>query len=199
MAAAPWTCENCGRVNSPAAGLCEICAVPAPQPSRGRSRALWILATLMLVAVAAIATTLVLAGRHQPTTASPTGSFPSYTTPVIPPSTTASPPPAAMAPTTGTSPTGEPCPSDVLPSGTVLLAAQTRKFAVTVCQSADGEIIYHGQALAQAGAGITLPAQRQDDGFVAVNGTYRYTIGAGRLIVTNGAEVLTDDELTPAG
>ncbi len=81
----------------------------------------------------------------------------------------------------------------------MLLAGQTRKFVVTVCQSADGEILYHGQARAEGAAGITLPAQRQDDGFVAVNGTYRYTIGAGRLIVTNGAEVLSDDELTLAG
>lgn len=199
MAAAPWTCDNCGAVNDPAARLCGICAVAAPEPSRGRSRALWILATLMLVAVAAVGTTLILAARHRPTTASPTGPFPSFTTPVIPPSTTVSQPPAAVAPTTRTSPTGKPCPPDVLPSGTVLLAAQTRRFAVTVCQSADGEIVYHGQALAQDGAGITLPAQRQDDGFVAVNGTYRYTIGAGRLIVTNGAEVLTDDELTLSG
>ena len=201
MAAAPWACENCGAVNAPAARLCGICAVAAPQPSRGRSRALWVLATLMLVAVAAVGTTLILAARHTPTTASPAGSFPSYTTPVIPPSTTATQPPAAVAPTTSTSPTGKPCPADALPggSGTVLLAAQTRKFLVTVCQTAGGEIFYHGQALQDASSSITLPAQRQDDGFVAINGTYRYTIGGGRLVVTNGAEALSDDELTPAG
>lgn len=203
MAAAHWTCENCGTVNPPDARLCGICAVAAPQPSRGRSRALWILATLMLVAVAAIGTTLILAARHRPTTAAPTGPFPSYTTPVIPPSTTASQPPAAVAPTTTTTsatttPTGKPCPSDVLPEGTALLVAQTEKYVVTICQSGDGKIVYHGQSRAQAG-GITLPAQPEGDGFVAVNGTYRYTVGGGRLVVTNGGEVLSDDALTPVG
>ena len=204
MAAGPWTCENCGAVNAPGVSVCGICGVAAPQASRGRSRALWILATLMLVAVAAIGTTLILAARHRPAATSPTGPFPSYTTPVIPPSTTttASPPAAVAPPTTtssSTTPTGKPCPPEILPSGTVLLAARTGKFAVTVCQSADGAIVYHGQALAQEGSSITLPARRQDDGYVAVNGTYRYTIGGGRLVVTTGADVLSDDALTPTG
>ncbi len=209
MAAEPWTCENCGAVNASDAGVCVVCEAPAPQ-RRGRSRALWILATLMLVAVAAIGTTLLLAARHHPSATSPSGPFPSYTTPVIPPSTTASPP-AAVAPstttvstTTTTSPTGKPCPDNVaqtLPGGgpaTALLAAQTERSVVTICQTGDGQIFYHGQSRGSAGD-ITLPAQPEGDGFFAVNGNYRYTVGGGRLVVTSDGETLSDETLTPVG
>ncbi|EOD64835.1 hypothetical protein H480_29851 [Amycolatopsis vancoresmycina DSM 44592] len=44
-----------------------------------------------------------------------------------------------------------------------------------------------------------LPAEASGDGFVAVNGDYRYKVGGGRLVVSAGSEVLSDEELTTVG
>lgn len=214
MAGGPWTCEYCGADNDAAAGECALCTSPAPVRDRGRRRAVVALVVLALVCAAAVGATFLFAARHQVATSSP-ASFPKYTTPVLPPRTTAgapavvqSPPPntftSTTSPTTTTSPAGKPCPDDTaqyLPggSGTSLLQGQTAKYLVTVCQSADGQVYYHGQSRSQAGTYLVLPAQRADGGYVAVNGDYRYTISAGRLTVTEGSDVLSDDALTSTG
>ena len=80
--------------------------------------------------------------------------------------------------------------------------AQTAKSLITVCKTPDGRVFYDGQARGQAASDdthIVLPAQASGDGFVAVNGDYRYQIAGGRLVVSAGSEVLSDDALTTVG
>lgn len=208
MAGFPWTCAQCGAVNDPAARRCGTCANLAP--GRARARALWVLLALMLVAGAAVAGVLLFAGGPKPSPAA-SGPFPQYTTPALPTTktvvTTANPnPPVTPSPTTSTSPTAaeKPCPDDAaryLPggTGTALLVAQTVKSLVTVCRTPDGRIFYDGQARGQTASDdthIVLPAQASGDGFVAANGDYTYKVGGGRLVVSAGSEVLSDEELT---
>jgi hypothetical protein len=209
MAGFPWTCAQCGAVNDPGAGRCGTCASLAP--GRARARALWVLLTLMLVAGAAVGGVLLFAGRPRPSP-SASGPFPEYTTPALPTTktvvTTASAtPPVTPSTSTSATPDGKPCPGDAaryLPGGegTALLVAQTAKTLVTICRIPDGRIFYDGQARGQAASGdthIMLPAQAEGDGFVAVNGDYTYKVGGGRLVVSAGSGVLSDEELTTVG
>jgi hypothetical protein len=209
MAGFPWTCAQCGAVNDPGAGRCGTCASLAP--GRARARALWVLLTLMLVAGAAVGGVLLFAGRPRPAP-SASGPFPEYTTPALPTTktvvTTASAtPPVTPSTSTSATPDGKPCPGDAaryLPGGegTALLVAQTAKTLVTICRIPDGRIFYDGQARGQAASGdthIMLPAQAEGDGFVAVNGDYTYKVGGGRLVVSAGSGVLSDEELTTVG
>ena len=209
MAGFPWTCPQCGTVNDPGAGRCGTCASLAP--GRARARALGVLLALMLVAGAAVAGVLLFTGRSRPAPVA-SGPFPQYTTPVLPTTktvvTTADPAPP-VTPSTSTSATvaEKPCPGDAaryLPGGEgiALLVAQTAKSLVTVCQTPDGRIFYDGQARGHAASEdthIVLPAQASGDGFVAVNGDYTYKVGGGRLVVSAGSEVLSDEELTTVG
>lgn len=208
MAGSRWTCERCGSANDAAAPVCGVCGEPAPPPERNRSRALWALLMLALVAAAAVGATVLIASRHHPALA-PAVQLPVYTTPVLPSTANAVPSTTTEAPLTAspTSPEGPPCPAaaaQYLPggAGTALLVAQTEKSLVTVCQTADGRLFYDGQARGAAASGathISLPAQRSDSGFVAANGEYHYTISGGRLVVSTGSRVLSDDPLTPVG
>ncbi|MFJ7215627.1 hypothetical protein [Amycolatopsis sp. NPDC098790] len=208
MAGSPWTCAQCGAVNDPAAGRCGTCASLAP--GRARARALWVLLTLMLVAGVAVAGALLFTGRSEPEPDS-AGPFPSYTTPAVPTTKTVvttanalTPPPS---PTTTASPAAKPCPGDAaryLPGGegTALLVAQTPKSLITICRVPDGRIFYDGQARGQAASDdthIVLPAEASGDGFVAKNGDYTYQAGGGRLVVSAGSGVLSDEELTTVG
>ncbi|MEV7099130.1 hypothetical protein AB0M80_40515 [Amycolatopsis sp. NPDC051045] len=210
MAGFPWTCAQCGAVNDPAARRCGTCAGLAP--GRARARALWVLLTLMVVAGVAVGGVLLFT-RDSPSP-SASGPFPQYTTPELPTTktvvTTANGAVPPSTPTTSTSTstsTGKPCPGDAaryLPggAGTALLVAQTAKSLVTICRIPDGRIFYDGQARGQAASDdthIMLPAQAAGDGFVAVNGDYRYQVGGGRLVVSAGSEVLVDEELTTVG
>lgn len=210
MAGSPWTCPQCGAVNDPAARRCGTCASLAP--GRARVRALWVLLTLMLVAAVAVAGVLLFAGRSKPAPAA-SGPFPEYTTPALPTTKTvvttanALTPPATPSTSTSATPAEKPCPGDAaryLPggAGTALLVAQTAKSLITVCKTPDGRVFYDGQARGQAASDdthILLPAEASGDGFVAVNGDYRYTISGGRLVVSAGSEVLSDDALTTVG
>ena len=210
MAGSPWTCAQCGAVNDPAARRCGTCASLAP--GRARVRALWVLLTLMLVAGVAVAGVLLFAGRSKPAPAA-SGPFPEYTTPALPTTKTvvttanALTPPATPSTSTSAAPAEKPCPGDAaryLPggAGTALLVAQTVKSLITVCKTPDGRVFYDGQARGQAASDdthILLPAEASGDGFVAVNGDYRYTISGGRLVVSAGSEVLSDDALTTVG
>jgi hypothetical protein len=209
MAGFPWTCAQCGAVNDPAARRCSTCAGLAP--GRARARALWVLLTLMLVAGAAVGGVLLFTGDPEPSPAAP-GSFPEYTTPALPTTktvvTTANGvTPPVTPPTTTSTPADKPCPGDAaryLPggTGTALLVAQTAKSLVTICRTPDGRIFYDGQARGQAASDdthIMLPAQVEGGGFVAVNGDYRYQVDGGRLVVSAGSEVLSDEELTTVG
>ncbi|MEU0788510.1 hypothetical protein ABZ342_00495 [Amycolatopsis sp. NPDC005961] len=212
MAGVPWTCAQCGAVNDPAAGRCGTCQSLAP--GRARARALWVLLTLMLVAGVAIGGVLLFSARSKPTPDS-AGPFPSYTTPALPTTktvvTTANGVTPPVTPSTSTSPSptpaGKPCPGDAaryLPGGqgTALLVAQTVKSLITICRVPDGRIFYDGQARGQAASGdthIMLPAEASGDGFVAKNGDYTYQVGGGRLVVSAGSGVLSDDELTTVG
>jgi hypothetical protein len=210
MAGSPWTCAQCGEVNEPAAGRCTTCTALAP--GRARARALWVLLTLMVVAGIAVAGVLLFTGRPRPSPAA-SGQFPEYTTPVLPTTrtvvTTANGalPPVTPSTSTSATPDGKPCPGDAaryLPggTGTALLVAQTAKSLITVCRTPDGRIFYDGQARGQAASDAThivLPAQPSGDGFVAVNGDYHYQVGGGRLVVTAGSDVLSDEELTTVG
>lgn len=207
MAGFPWTCAQCGAVNDPAARRCGTCAGLAP--GRARARALWVLLTLMLVAAAAVGGVLLFAGRSRPPP-SASGPYPEYTTPALPTTqtvvTTANAVTPPVTPSTST-PADKPCPADAaryLPggAGTALLVAQTAKSLVTICRIPDGRIFYDGQARGQAASAdthIMLPAQADGDGFVAVNGDYRYQVGGGKLVVTAGSDVLSDEELTTIG
>ncbi|OXM68876.1 hypothetical protein [Amycolatopsis vastitatis] len=209
MAGFPWTCAQCGAVNDPGTGRCGTCASLAP--GRARARALWVLLTLMLVAGAAVGGVLLFTGRSRPSP-SASGPFPEYTTPALPTTktvvTTASAtPPVTPSTSTSATPDGKSCPGDAaryLPGGegTALLVAQTAKTLVTICRIPDGRIFYDGQARGQAASGdthIMLPAQAEGDGFVAVNGDYTYKVGGGRLVVSAGSGVLSDEELTTVG
>jgi hypothetical protein len=212
MAGAPWMCAQCGAVNDPAAGRCGTCSSLAP--GRARARALWVLLTLMLVAGVAVGGVLLFAGRSTPSPDA-SGPFPSYTTPALPTTktvvTTANgvtpPVTPSTSPTTSATPAGKPCPGDAaryLPGGqgTALLVAQTVKSLITICQVPDGRVFYDGQARGQAASDnthIVLPAQASGDGFVAKNGDYTYKISDGRLVVSAGPGVLSDDELTTVG
>jgi hypothetical protein len=210
MAGSPWTCAQCGAVNDPAARRCGTCASLAP--GRARVRALWVLLILMLVAGVAVAGVLLFAGRSKPAPAA-SGPFPEYTTPALPTTKTvvttanALTPPATPSTSTSATPAEKPCPGDAaryLPggAGTALLVAQTAKSLITVCKTPDGRVFYDGQARGQAASDdthILLPAEASGDGFVAVNGDYRYTISGGRLVVSAGSEVLSDDALTTVG
>ncbi|RSM50634.1 hypothetical protein DMA12_00245 [Amycolatopsis balhimycina DSM 5908] len=209
MAGFPWTCAQCGAVNDPGAGRCGTCGSLAP--GRARARALWVLLTLMLVAGVAVGGVLLFTGRSRPSP-SASGSFPEYTTPVLPTTktvvtTAAATPPVTPSTSTSATPDGKPCPGDAaryLPGGegTALLVAQTAKSLVTVCRTPDGRIFYDGQARGQAASGdthIVLPAQAEGDGFVAENGDYTYKVGGGKLVVSAGSEVLSDEELTTVG
>ncbi|MEU0531166.1 hypothetical protein [Amycolatopsis tolypomycina] len=209
MAGFPWTCAQCGAVNDPAARRCGTCAGLAP--GRARARALAVLLALMLVAGAAVGGVLLFTGRSRPGP-SAAGPFPEYTTPVLPTTktvvTTANGVTPPVTPSTSTSaPTDKPCPADAaryLPggTGTALLVGQTAKALVTICRIPDGRIFYDGQARGQAASDethIMLPAQAEGDGFVAVNGDYRYEVGGGRLVVSAGSDVLSDEELTTVG
>ncbi len=208
MAGSPWTCAQCGAVNDPAAGRCGTCASLAP--GRARARALWVLLTLMLVAGVAVGGVLLFTGRSKPSPDA-AGPFPSYTTPAVPTTKTVvttadalTPPPTT---TTSETPAVKPCPGDAaryLPGGqgTALLVAQTAKSLITICRVPDGRIFYDGQARGQAASDdthIMLPAQASGDGFVAKNGDYTYQVGGGRLVVSAGSGVLSDDELTTVG
>ncbi len=207
MAGVPWTCAQCGAVNDPAARRCGRCAGLAP--GRARVRALWVLLTLMVVAGVAVGGVLLFTGRSGPPP-SATGPFPEYTTPALPTTktvvTTANAVTPPVTPSTSTA-TDKPCPPDAaryLPggAGTALLVAQTAKSLVTICRTPDGRIFYDGQARGQAVSDdthIVLPAQAEGDGFVAVNGDYRYKVGGGRLVVSAGSDVLSDEELTAVG
>jgi hypothetical protein len=209
MAGFPWTCAQCGAVNDPGAGRCGTCASLAP--GRARARALAVLLTLMLVAGAAVAGVLLFTGHSKPSSAAP-GPFPQYTTPVLPTTktvvTTASATPP-VTPSTSTSPTpdGKPCPGDAaryLPGGegTALLVAQTAKSLITICRTPDGRIFYDGRARGKPVSDdthIVLPAEASGDGFVATNGEYRYEVGGGRLVVSAGSDVLSDEELAVVG
>jgi hypothetical protein len=213
MAGSPWTCAQCGAVNDGAAGRCGTCANLAP--GRARARALWVLLTLMLVAGVAVAGVLLFAGRPKPSP-SASGSFPQYTTPALPTTktvvTTANGLTPPATPSTSTSapsstPAAKPCPGDAaryLPggAGTALLVGETAKSVITVCQTPDGRIFYDGQARGQGASDAThivLPAQPSGDGYVAVNGAYSYKIGGGRLVVSDGSQVLSDDALSTTG
>ena len=205
MAGFPWTCAQCGAVNDPGAGRCGTCASLAP--GRARARALWVLLTLMLFAGAAVGGVLLFAGRSRPSP-SASGPFPEYTTPALPTTKTVVTTASATPPTsTSATPIGKPCPGDAaryLPGGegTALLVAQTAKTLVTICRIPDGRIFYDGQTRGQAASDdthIVLPAQASGDGFVAVNGDYTYKAGGGRLVVSAGSEVLSDEELTTVG
>ncbi|WP_372667055.1 hypothetical protein [Amycolatopsis kentuckyensis] len=208
MAGSPWTCAQCGAVNDPAAGRCGTCASLAP--GRARARALWVLLTLMLVAGVAVGGVLLFTGRSKPSPDA-AGPFPSYTTPAVPTTKTVvttanalTPPPST---TTSAAPDGKPCPGDAaryLPGGqgTALLVAQTAKSLITICRVPDGRIFYDGQARGQAASDdthIMLPAQASGDGYVAKNGDYTYQVGGGRLVVSAGSGVLSDEELTTIG
>lgn len=208
MAGSPWTCAQCGAVNDPAAGRCGTCASLAP--GRARARALWVLLTLMLVAGVAVGGVLLFTGRSKPSPDA-AGPFPSYTTPAVPTTKTVvttadalTPPPST---TTSAAPDGKPCPGDAaryLPGGqgTALLVAQTAKSLITICRVPDGRIFYDGQARGQAASDdthIMLPAEASGDGFVAKNGDYTYQVGGGRLVVSAGSGVLSDEELTTVG
>jgi hypothetical protein len=206
MAGFPWTCAQCGAVNDPAARRCGTCSGLAP--GRARARALWVLLALMVVAGVAVGGVLLFAEDSPPPSAS--GPFPEYTTPALPTTktvvTTANGALPPVTPSTST-PAGKPCPGDAaryLPggAGTALLVAQTAKSIITICRIPDGRIFYDGQTRGQAASDdthIVLPAQAEGDGFVAVNGDYRYRAGGGRLVVSAGPEVLVDDELTTVG
>jgi hypothetical protein len=206
MAGSPWTCERCGNGNDARARACRVCGEPAP-PASKRSRSLWVLLALVLVAAATMGATILIAA-NRPAPVKPVAQIPVYTNPVIPPSTktaasttTTSP----STPTTSTSAASKPCPTataQYLPGGegTALLVAQTEKSFITICQTGDGQMFYDGQArntAPSADTHITLPAQPSGDGFVAANGEYRYTISGGRLVVSVGDQVLTEDALTP--
>jgi hypothetical protein len=206
MARSPWTCERCDSVNDAGARVCGVCGEPVPPPQTNRARALLVLLMLVLVAAAAVGATLLIDSRHR-APAAPAAQFPVYSTlpvystPVVPSHTNAVPSPAG-SPASSVGPSCPAAAARYLPggAGTALLVAQTEKSVVTVCQSADGRLFYDGQARGAATSDathITLPAQRSDGGFVAVNGDYRYTISAGRLVVSVGAQVLSDDALTP--
>jgi hypothetical protein len=208
MAGSPWVCERCDCVNDAGARMCRVCGEPVPPPRSSRARALWVLLILVLVAAVAVGATLLIDSRHR-VPAAPAAQLPVYSTPMDPSSTNAVTTTAAV-PSSTSSLAGsvEPsCPAaaaQFLPggAGTALLLAQTAKSVVTVCQSADGRLFYDGQARGEATSDathITLPAQRLDGGFVAVNGDYHYTISDGRLVVSVGAQVLSDDALTPIG
>jgi hypothetical protein len=209
MAGFPWTCAQCGAVNDPAARRCGTCAGLAP--GRARARALWVLLTLMVVAGAAVGGVLLFAGDSRPSP-SASGPYPEYTTPALPTTrtvvTTANGvTPPVTPPTTTSTPADKPCPGDAaryLPggTGTALLVAQTAKSLVTICRTPDGRIFYDGQARGEAASDdthIMLPAQVEGGGFVAVNGDYRYQVDGGRLVVSAGSEVLSDEELTTVG
>ncbi|MEV4056993.1 hypothetical protein AB0J55_37800 [Amycolatopsis sp. NPDC049688] len=207
MAGFPWTCAQCGADNDPAARRCGTCASLAP--GRARARALWVLLTLMVVAGLAVGGVLLFAGRPRPAPAA-SGPFPEYTTPALPTTKTVVVTTAedVAPPVTPSSTTAEkPCPEDAahyLPGGqgTALLVAQTAKSLVTICRTPDGRIFYDGQARGQAASDdthIMLPAEASGDGFVAVNGDYRYQVGGGRLVVSAGSDVLSDEELTTVG
>ena len=210
MAGFPWTCAQCGAGNDPAAGRCGTCSSLAP--GRARARALWVLLALMLVAAAAIGGVLLFTSRSKPAPAA-SGPFPSYTTPALPTTktvvTTANgvTPPVTPPTSPSATPAGKPCPGDAaryLPGGqgTALLVAQTVKSLITICQVPDGRIFYDGQARGQAASDdthIMLPAEPSGDGFVAKNGDYTYQVGGGRLVVSAGSGVLSDDELTTVG
>ncbi|WP_410636211.1 hypothetical protein [Amycolatopsis sp. cmx-4-83] len=211
MSGTPWMCAQCGAVNDPAAGRCGTCSSLAP--GRARARALWVLLTLMVVAGLAVGGVLLFTGRSKPDPAA-SGPFPAYTTPALPTTRTVvttagtlTPPVTPPTPTTSVTPAGKPCPGDAahyLPGGqgTVLLAGQTVKSQVTICRTPDGRIFYDGQARGQTASGdthIVLPAEASGDGFVAVNGDYTYKVGGGRLVVSAGSEVLSDEPLTTVG
>ncbi|GAB3151834.1 hypothetical protein [Amycolatopsis sp. NPDC004378] len=211
MAGSPWTCAQCGAVNDGAAQHCRICTGLAP--GRARARALWVLLTLMLVAAVAVVGVLLFAGRSKPAPAA-SGPYPAYTTPVLPTTKTVvttangfTPPITPSTTSTSATPEGKPCPGDAaryLPGGegTALLVAQTARSLVTICRVPDGRVFYDGQARGQAASDdthIVLPAEASGDGFVAKNGEYRYTVGGGRLVVSVGDKVLSDDELTTVG
>ncbi|KDN18908.1 hypothetical protein [Amycolatopsis rifamycinica] len=209
MAGFPWTCATCGAVNDPAARRCGTCAGLAP--GRARARALWVLLALMVVAGLAVGGVLLFAGEPDPPP-SASGPLPEYTTPALPTTktvvTTANGVTPPVTPSTTTSaPADKPCPADAaryLPggTGTALLVGQTAKSLVTICRIPDGRIFYDGQARGQAASDethIMLPAQAEGDGFVAVNGDYRYKVDGGRLVVSAGSEVLSDEELTTVG
>jgi hypothetical protein len=207
MAGFPWTCAQCGAVNDPDRRRCGTCAGLAP--GRARARALWVLLTLMVVAGAAVGGVLLFTGHSEPSPPA-SGSFPEYTTPALPTTktviTTANGVTPPTTPATSTA-TDKPCPQDAaryLPGGTgsALLVGQTAKSLVTICRIPDGRIFYDGQARGQAASDdthIMLPAQAEGDGFVAVNGDYRYKVGGGRLVVSAGSAVLSDEELTTVG
>jgi len=210
MAGSPWTCEQCGEVNEDTGGVCGVCGAPAPPPERNRARALWALLALVVVAGAAVGATFLFDANHRPPPA-PAVQFPLYTTPVIPSTTT----PAATSTTatttrptptaSGTIAVGPPCPAaaaQYLPGGAgiTVLVAQTEKSVITICETPDGGLFYDGQARGQDPSPTThlaLPAQRSGDGYLAVNGDYRYQVGGGRLVVSTKSGVLSDDALTP--
>jgi hypothetical protein len=207
MAGSPWTCERCDNVNDAGAPVCAVCGEPAP--AARRSRSLWVLLGLVVVAAASIGATILIAA-NRPEPAKPLAQFPTYTPAAAPSSTklttsTTTATAAPLTPTTSTSAAEKPCPAataQYLPGGEgiALLVAQTAKSFITICQTGDGQMFYDGQTRNTAPSAethITLPAQPSGDGFVAANGEYRYTIGGGKLVVSVKDQVLTEDALTP--
>jgi hypothetical protein len=170
----------------------------------------------VLVATVAVLAGVVIAGRGDPsgdvasgvvqpsTTATTVPPATATTVPVtlpptVPRQTTVAPRPSYRPAPAPASPSGTRCPSDVYSASgdssmSVVNVFITDNFTVTICSGSEG-YWYHGRDNADASRTKTLPADSVSGGYVAASesGTVVYEIDRGRLVVTEGGEVLVSE------
>lgn len=112
---------------------------------------------------------------------------------------TVEPPPAfptdpVVEPPAPARPVGD-CPSEITQEEAwVVFDEITDGWSITICRTAAGSHLYHGEALDERAASITLEATLTRAGaYEATNGSYRYVVEPEKLTVWHGSELLLEE------
>ncbi|MFJ4801187.1 zinc finger protein [Streptomyces murinus] len=109
---------------------------------------------------------------------------------------------AGRNPTAG--PTGPSCPSRIakkLPGAggkaTLVRAYRTSNKQITLCRTDDDRLYYYGEFIGRPSTGLAMEAEQTDDGYVARNNPYRYTIHDGEVVITRDGSTIGRERLVP--
>ncbi|WP_223125756.1 hypothetical protein [Streptomyces sp. TRM68367] len=102
---------------------------------------------------------------------------------------------------TGT-PSGSPCPARIakkLPGREAALieAYRTSNKQITLCRTEDGQLYYYGEFIGRPSTGLAMKAEETNDGYVARNDPYRYTISGDEVIITRYGSRIGREQLIP--
>jgi len=79
----------------------------------------------------------------------------------------------------------------------LIRAYRTDNKQITLCRTPDDQLYYYGEFTGRPSTGIAMEAEVTQDGYVARNGPYRYTIDRGTVIVTQNGRRIGREDLTP--